>query len=189
MQCGVGGLGNRPSEGPGGGIKLANHWGSAISTGNTLAINTNSLLCRTPWPINASDAETGNSDELSLTPALSLMGQKGTQRASLCILLKKWLKWQLQWPDTYLIRAPCRHITLSYRQRTGKRGVGRRKPQASRNTKFLFCQKGIVQRFGNCTSSFVLKKLNMRVDTTSVHSARTETCSLQISSVCMKIQF
>lgn len=151
MQCGVGGLGNRPSEGPGGGIKLANHWGSAISTGNTLAINTNSLLCRTPWPINASDAETGNSDELSLTPALGLMGQKGTQRASLCILPKKWLKWQLQWPDTYLIRAPCRHITLSYRQRRGKRGVGRRDPQASRNTKFLFRQKGIVQRFGNCT--------------------------------------
>lgn len=53
-----------------------------FSTGNTLAINTNSLLRRTPWPINASDAETGNSDELSLTPLLGLMGQKGTRRAS-----------------------------------------------------------------------------------------------------------
>lgn len=54
---------NRPSEGPGGGIKLTNHLGSAISTGNTLAINTNSLLQCTPWPINVSKAETGNSDE------------------------------------------------------------------------------------------------------------------------------
>lgn len=116
------GGGRRPSEGPGGGIKLTNHWGSAISTGNTLAINTNSLLRRTPWPINASDAETGSSDELSLTPLLGLMGQKGTRRASVCIPLKKWLKWPLQWPDTYLIRAPCRHITLSYRQSRGGRG-------------------------------------------------------------------
>lgn len=52
----------RPS-GPCGGIKLANHLGSAISTGNTLAINTNSLLHCTLWPINVSRAERGNSDE------------------------------------------------------------------------------------------------------------------------------
>lgn len=55
--------GQQAIRGPGGGIKLTNHLGSTISTGNTLAINTNSLLQCTPWPINVSKAETGNSDE------------------------------------------------------------------------------------------------------------------------------
>lgn len=65
-----------PSEGPGAGIKLANHLGSAISSGNPLAINTNSLSQRAAWPVNGCEAEAG-SDERRTTSPFALMGQQG----------------------------------------------------------------------------------------------------------------
>lgn len=75
----------------------------------------------TPWPINVSKAETGNNDEYRpYITVFGLIGQKGTHPASVCIP-EKWLKWQLLWPASYLIRAPCRPAMLLERGERGRR--------------------------------------------------------------------
>lgn len=102
--------------GPGGGIKLTNYLGPAISAGNRLAINTNSLLRLGLWPINLSEAATGNSDERGLRSPFGVIGQEGAHPASARISPK----WQLQWPASYLIRAPSRPIRAAREMREGE---------------------------------------------------------------------